>query len=82
MSSEKEKYQRRLTILGVAGTPFYAAFALGSAAHFKGNAIFSLLENPDTAFTVFLVGAVGAAVDIGLAVYTTSKIKALDNEST
>ncbi|ESP90598.1 MULTISPECIES: hypothetical protein [Pseudoalteromonas] len=77
MSSEKEKYQKRLSIIGAIGFPFYLIFALGAAAHFKGNAVIPLLQDPEMAFKAFIVGAVGAAIDITLAVYTALKIKKL-----
>ncbi|MBQ4837162.1 MULTISPECIES: hypothetical protein [Pseudoalteromonas] len=77
MSSEKEKYQKRLSIIGAIGFPFYLILSLGAAAHFKGHAVFPLLQDPEIAFQAFIVGVIGAAVDITLAVYTALKIKNL-----
>ena len=76
-----EKYRKRLTMLGVVGLPFYAAFALGILAYFEGNALIPFLENEATAFLVFAFGGVGAAINLALSYYHVYQIKALEKNA-
>jgi len=80
-SQKLDKYKRRLLLLSILGIPFYAAFALGSAAHFNGNAMIAVLENSDVAFYTLVVGAIGGAIDLGFGMVTAFKIRRLEDST-
>ena len=81
MNNDKsiEALRQRITMLGALGMPFYIAFALGSASHFKGIAFIPALETPSTAFNVMLVGAIGALINMALTLHTVYRIKQIEN---
>ena len=83
-SKEEElaRHRKALLVLGFLGMPFCVAFGLGSAAHFRGNALLPALEDPETAFSVLVLGACGAFLAIAIASYHAIKVKALEDELT
>jgi len=81
-SQELEKYKRQLILSSVLGVPFYAAFALGSAAHFKGTAMIAALENPDLALYTLVIGAIGGGIGLAFGFYTALKIRRLEDSIT
>jgi hypothetical protein len=78
-SLQLQEYKRRLMLINILGAPFYAAFAMGGAAHFKGNAIIGVLEDANLAFYTLLVGAIGGSISLALAMHTAVRTKRLED---
>jgi len=77
LAKEKAAYQKRLSMIGIIGAPFFIALGMGLQAHFEGPSPLALLNEGSNAMIALGIGAVGVFAESAYAVYLALKIRSL-----